>query len=112
LANSALAVYNTIVAGPQVLNRPACLGRVTSLGNNLFTDPNCAVVLLPDDVTGDPRLADFTDDGTPGHGFIPLLRRSPALNAGDSAACLPTDQRGRKRSGASCDIGAIEGTHP
>ena len=111
-ASSALALYNTIVSGPPALGEPACLGRATSLGNNLFTDPSCAVALLPDDLTGDPRLGDFTDDGTPGHGFLPLLRRSPAINAGDDAACLPTDQRGRRRAGKSCDIGAIEGTHP
>lgn len=111
-ASSALAVYNTIVSGLLVLNRPACLGRVTSLGNNLFSDPTCAVTLLADDLMGDPRLGDFTDNGTPGHGFLPLLRRSPALNAADPGACLPTDQRGHKRTAKGCDIGAIEGTRP
>ena len=28
------------------------------------------------------------------------------------AACLPADQRGRRRVGKSCDIGGIEGIHP
>jgi hypothetical protein len=111
-ATSALALYNTIVSGPSILGISDCVGRATSLGNNLFSDPNCAVALLPDDLTGDPLLGDFTDDGTPGHGFLPLLKRSPAINAGDDAACLPTDQRGRRRVGKACDIGAIEGTHP
>ena len=27
-------------------------------------------------------------------------------------ACLPADQRGRRRVAKSCDIGAIEGIHP
>ena len=110
--SSALAVYNTIVSGRQILNHPACFGQVTSLGNNLFSDGSCAVTLLADDLTGDPRLGDFTDDGTPGHGFLPLLRRSPALNAGDPGACLPFDQRGHRRTAKGCDIGAIEGTRP
>jgi len=111
-ASSALAVYNTIVSGRQILGHPACFGRVTSLGNNLFSDSSCAVGLLSGDLSGDPRLGDFTDDGTPGHGFLPLLRRSPALNAGDAGACLPTDQRGHRRTAKGCDIGAIEGTRP
>ena len=111
-ASSALAVYNSIVSGRPILGHPACFGQVTSLGNNLFSDSTCAVTLLSDDLTGDPRLGDFTDDGTPGHGFLPLLRRSPALNAGDAGACLPTDQRGRRRTAKGCDIGAIEGTRP
>ena len=109
-AGSALALHNTIVSGPSdAINQP-CRGPVTSLGNNLFTDPSCAVALLPDDVTGDARLGDFVDNGTPGHGFFPLLRRSPAIDAGGAAACPPTDQRGQRRRRASCDIGAIEGT--
>jgi len=111
-SSSALAVYNTIVSGRQILNHPACFGQVTSLGNNLFSDSSCAVTLLSDDLTGDPRLGDFTDDGTPGHGFLPLLRRSPALNAADPGACLPFDQRGHKRTAKGCDIGAIEGRRP
>jgi len=112
-ANNALAVYNTIVSGSLAqFGPPACTGQVTSLGNNVFTQASCAVALLSSDLTGDPRLGDFTDDGTPGHGFLPLLRRSPALNAGDPAACLPTDQRGHKRTAKGCDIGAIEGVRP
>ncbi|HEY7540249.1 MAG TPA: choice-of-anchor Q domain-containing protein [Methylomirabilota bacterium] len=111
-ASSALAVYNTIVSGQQLLNHPACINPVTSLGNNLFSDPACAVTLFSGDLTGDPGLGDFTDDGTPGHGFLPLRRGSPALNAGDAGACLPADQRGRRRTARGCDIGAIEGTRP
>jgi hypothetical protein len=38
-----------------------------------------------------------------------LLSGSPAIDAGDDAACLPTDQRGVVRpQGAHCDIGAYE----
>jgi len=111
VATSALALHNTIVSGPSNPAGLACRGRVTSLDNNLFFDPACAVVLLPHDRIGDPGLASFIDLGVPGRGFFPLLSNSPALDAADNAACLPADQRGRLRSGG-CDIGAVEGVEP
>jgi len=117
--SSALALYNTIVAGRRhFLGQPACGAATpgasppTSLGNNLFTDPRCVVALLEDDLIADLRLGDFTDNGTPGRGFLPLLPDSPAIDAADNAACLPTDQLGRQRVDGSCDIGAIEGVGP
>jgi len=40
---------------------------------------------------------------------VPLLPGSPAIDAGDSAYCPATDQRGIARpQGAGCDIGAFE----
>jgi hypothetical protein len=110
-ATSALALHNTIISGPSDSSAPACQGQVTSLDNNLFFDPNCAVALLPHDRTGDPGLGDYIDFGVPGRGFFLLTSNSAALDAGDNAACLPTDQRGSLRSG-SCDMGAVEGTNP
>ena len=110
-ATSALALHNTIVSGPSDFSATACQGQVTSLDNNLFFDPNCAVALLPHDRTGDTGLGDYIDFGVPGRGFFLLTSNSSALDAGDNAACLPTDQRGSPRSG-SCDIGAVEGTDP
>ena len=112
VATSALALHNTIVSGPSNPGGFACRGRVTSLDNNLFFDPACAVALLPHDRTGDPGLGDFIDFGAPGRGFFLLATSSPALDAGDNAACLPADQRGRLRAGAGCDIGAVEGGEP
>jgi hypothetical protein len=103
------ALHNTIVGPPSFPPLTACAAPGASLGNNLFVDSSCAVALLSDDLVSDPQLGQFTDDGTPGHGFLPLLASSPALDAGDNAACLPTDQLGRLRRGRSCDIGAIEG---
>jgi hypothetical protein len=108
---STLALHNTIVSGPSEPTGFACHGKVTSLDNNIFFDPACAVALLPHDRTGDPGLGDFIDFGAPGRGFFLLSSNSQALDAGDNAACLPADQRGRLRSGG-CDIGAIEGTTP
>jgi hypothetical protein len=80
---------------------------VTSLGHNLIGDPTgCAITLQPADLTGDPGLGTFTDNGTPGNGHIPLQRGSPAIDAGNNAFCPPTDQLGRRRIGP-CDIGAM-----
>jgi hypothetical protein len=112
VATSALALHNTIVSGPSNPAGFACRGQVTSLDNNLFFDPACAVAVLPHDRTGDPGLGDFIDFGAPGRGFFLLATSSQALDAGDNAACPPTDQRGRPRTGAGCDIGAIEGVEP
>jgi hypothetical protein len=110
-----LALQNTLVALNTGRLSSDCNGAVTSLGNNLIGDPTgCAIILQPTDLTGAPGLGDFTDDGTPGNGHIPLRRGSPAIDAGNDAFCPPTDQLGRRRVniprvGTSlCDIGAIE----
>ena len=88
-----------------------CRGTVTSLGNNLFDDPTgCTITLQPSDLTGDPGLDIFTDNGRPGNGHFPLLSTSQAIDAGNDAVCPRTDQLGRRRIGP-CDIGAIEFRH-
>ena len=85
-----------------------CAGTVTSLGTNLIGDPTgCTITLQPTDLTGDPGLGAFTDDGTPGNGHFPLLPSSQAIDEGNDAACPKTDQLGSPRVGP-CDIGAIE----
>jgi hypothetical protein len=96
---------NTILAR----NDSDCDGRVTSLGHNLIGEipTDCMIILQPTDLTGDPGLGPFEDDGTPGNGHFPLLRDSPAIGAGNDAFCPPTDQLGEPRVGR-CDIGAIE----
>jgi hypothetical protein len=86
---------------------------VTSLGHNVIGDlSGCTIALHPTDLTGDPGLGEFADDGTPGHGHVPLLAASRAINAGNNEVCvenpeLATDQLGNPRVGI-CDIGAIE----
>jgi len=90
---------------------PDCIGVVISLGHNLIGDlTGCTITLQPTDLTGDPGLGDFADNGTPGNGHIPLLKTSQAIDAGNKAVCPRTDQLGRLRLGA-CDIGAIEFRH-
>lgn len=94
---------------------PDCSGTFTSLGNNLITDHDptgCNFPLQPSDLTGDPGLSAFTDDGTPGNGHFPLLPDSQAIDAGNNDVCLDdpilaTDQIGNPRFGI-CDIGSIE----
>jgi hypothetical protein len=86
---------------------PDCVGVVTSLGTNLIGDPTgCTITLQPGDLTGDPGLGDFTDNGRPGNGHFPLLKTSQAIGAGSDALCPRTDQLGQRRIGP-CDIGAI-----
>ena len=102
--DSILALQNTILAR----NGGDCFDLITSLGNNLIGVPSgCTNTLQPTDLTGDPGLAAFIDDGTPGNGHFPLLEASPAIDAGDNDACPATDQIGEPRVG-TCDIGAIE----
>ena len=80
----------------------------TSLGNNLIGNlSDCPITLLSTDLIGSPGLGPFMDDGTPGNGHFPLLSTSRAIDAGNDAACPPTDQLDQPRVGR-CDIGAIE----
>jgi len=99
-------LVNTILAsnGQDCNSRP---GPFTSLGNNLIGDPTgCTITGRPSDLTGDPGLDAFTDNGTPGNGHFPLLPTSQAIDAGNNAVCPRTDQLGQRRIGP-CDIGAI-----
>jgi hypothetical protein len=92
-----------------------CFGVVTSRGNNLLGDTTgCSITLQSSDLTGNPGLDAFTDDGTPGNGHFPLLETSRAIDAGNDAACPRADQLGQPRvdipqvGTSHCDIGAIE----
>jgi hypothetical protein len=99
-----IVLRNTIVdqcSGPSVR-------AITSEGNNVIADlTDCGINLRSSDLTGDPGLAAFIDDGTPGGGRFPLLADSQAINAGNESACPPTDQLETPRNGP-CDIGAVE----
>jgi hypothetical protein len=107
LQNTILARSTTNFGGPV----RDCTGPVTSLGHNLIGNPTgCTITLQPSDLTGDPGLGDFTDNGRPGNGHFPLLPTSQAIDAGSDAVCPRTDQLGRLRIGP-CDIGAIEFRH-
>ena len=110
--NGAVELQNTIVARNASLfegvdcDSPTTL--ITSLGHNLIGDPtSCEVAWQRSDLTGDPGLGTYTEDGKLGHGHIPLLAGSRAIDSGDDGACPPTDQLGQPRAG-TCDIGAVE----
>jgi hypothetical protein len=103
LQNTILALNVSGLSG----RGPDCFGTVTSLGNNLIGDPTgCTITLQPSDLTGDPGLGDFTDNGKPGNGHFPLLSTSQAIDAGNNDVCPKRDQLGRRRVGP-CDIGSI-----
>jgi CSLREA domain-containing protein len=78
--------------------------------NNLVEDGSCSPAL-----SGDPLLGPLAENGGPTR-TLALLPGSPAIDAGDDAACssLPVsglDQRGAARpQGERCDIGAYEYT--
>lgn len=83
-------------------------GAIISLGSNLIGDATgCNIVLLQSDLTGDPGLEDYADDGTPGNGHLPLHADSSAIDSGDQRSCPKRDQLGNRRK-KPCDIGAVE----
>lgn len=91
-----------------------CLGVLTSLGHNLEDGGTCALGQPSDMSNTAPSLDPLGGygGGTPTHA---LAADSPAIDAGDNAACPATDQRGGARpvdgdgdGQAVCDIGAYE----
>ena len=72
--------------------------------NNAIFPNQCGTPSL----TSDPNLGSLTNNGGLTQ-TMALLPNSPAIDAGDDAACLNTDQRGTARpQGSHCDIGAFE----
>ena len=107
LRNTILALNFTFL-GPDCRDETPAVGPIVSLGNNIIGDlSGCTITLLPSDLTGDPGLGAFVDDGAPGNGRFPLLSGSQAIDAGDDGACPSTDQLDTPRNGP-CDIGAVE----
>lgn len=94
---------------------------IESLGNNIFGRVgNCRLTPGPNDqMEADPQLGALfgMEDETAGNEFFPLAEASPAIDAGNPAPCvhseqtpdLDKDQTGRSREGA-CDIGSSEMT--
>jgi len=76
--------------------------------HNLITSANTD--LPPDTIVADPLLAPLADNGGPTQTHA-LLPGSAAIDAGDNASNLATDQRGDGHArvvGAATDIGAFE----
>ncbi len=102
-------VTNTIVADNSGGN---CEGPITSGGHNLDTRSTCGFSGAGDISDMNAVLGPLQDNGgeTQTHA---LPNNSPALEAGDDAACQLTDQRGITRpQGLHCDMGAFETENP
>lgn len=92
----------------------AGVGNYQSLGYNLDSDNSCRLTAAGDRPGVNPRLGPLSNNGGPTWTHA-LAQNSPALDAGNNATCLPTDQRGRPRpvdgngnGVAVCDIGPFE----
>jgi beta-glucanase (GH16 family) len=106
-----LTLANTIFTGNQwyACERFASgtAANVISGGHNVVQDGSCNPV-ASDQIVWDARIGPLGDNGgpTPTHA---LLAGSPAIDAGEDAACPATDQRGVARpQGAHCDVGSFE----
>ncbi|KPL90321.1 right-handed parallel beta-helix repeat-containing protein [Herpetosiphon geysericola] len=100
ITSSSVNSFNTILANSR--SGPNCAGSLVLI-NTLIEDGSCAATLI-----GDPLLAPIAEyaGSTP---TMALLPGSPAIDAGDSAVCALSDQRGIARpQGAGCDLGAFE----
>ena len=99
---------NTIVANSASGGDCVNNGTITANSHNLVEDSSCSAGL-----TADPLLDSLADNGGSTWTFK-LLADSPALDAGDDAACAASpvnnlDQRGGTRPlGPHCDIGSYE----
>ncbi len=106
---------NCIIAGNSATSGIDVIGTLNSLDYNLIQDTNGATitgVITHNIYNQDPKLGPLADYGGPTP-TMPLLAGSPAIDAGGTTDCLPTDQRGRIRPyGAACDIGAFESSPP
>jgi hypothetical protein len=83
-------------------------GGFADLGYNLSSDARCAFTDVGSMNSTDPKLSPLQDNGGPTL-TMALLRGSPCIDAGDTAAAPPADQRGYPRpAGRAADIGAVE----
>jgi hypothetical protein len=106
IRTSGAAMVNTLLAE----NMPGgnCLGTITDLGHNLSSDTTCAFTNAASMNNTYALLGPLTNNGGP-TATIALLPGSRAIDAGDTAAAPPTDQRGVPRPfGKAADIGAYE----
>jgi HYR domain-containing protein len=103
-ANGTLTLINSIVAKN---GSPDCTAPATTTDDSLDGDGTCGVGALS---SKNPQLASLNFHGGSSPVDVPAST-SPALRAGDPAACPAVDQRGAARrsvGGQPCDIGSVE----
>jgi hypothetical protein len=105
---------NTIVANNDGMQCDSGTFGYTSQGNNIDGSTTCSFTQQSDRSNTNPQLGPLQNNGGPTQTHA-LPKGSPAVDAGDNAACPPTDQRGQARpfdgnddGVATCDIGAFE----
>lgn len=105
-----LNLINTIVALNTNTAAPDLGGWPSSSGHNLIGSLTGSFwTPVTGDMTGNPGLETFMDNGTPGNGHFPLRRASRAIDKGDNNGVPYSDQIGTQRPKfKGSDIGAIE----
>lgn len=105
---------NSLVALTYGVNYPFAMcdggyfGTFISNGHNIDTGSGCNFTQPTDQQNVTPKLLPLRDNGGPVP-TVALRPTSPAVNAGDGAACPVSDARGVARlANAACDIGAYE----
>jgi CSLREA domain-containing protein len=107
---TALNVKNTIVAGNTAGGTPADCGAVVAAtsADNISGDASCQFTDPGSHQNTNPLLGALANNGGPTD-TMALQPGSPAIDAGTSAGCPATDQRGVARpQGSACDVGAFE----
>ena len=115
--SGSVKIKNTLVAHNRSLFGYDLSGKITSLGHNLIgIIDGSQFIPAEGDKYGTarrPQKTGVNEAADNGRGTITaaLLPGSPAIGAGDPAACPATDQRGAARpAGEACSIGAFEGS--
>ena len=106
--DASTTVTNTIFASSATTPSNCGGAPLTSGGHNIDNGTSCGLAASGDRSSTDPRESIVGDRGGPTD-TVGLSESSPAIDAGLSAACPASDQRGFPRPmGPACDIGAFE----
>lgn len=110
ISSNSFSIVNTIIANTYNVGDCYRVGStIISDTNSIIEDGSCNAAGIGAR-TGDPSLLPLADNG--GSTKTMALRdNSIAVNTGDNATCLATDQRGDDRAASvddACDVGAFE----
>jgi hypothetical protein len=105
LGTDGSTLVNTLLATNTPVNAS---GAINDLGHNLSSDGSGAFSAPGSLTNADPKLGPLASNGGPTL-TMALVAGSLAIDAGDTSAAPPTDQRGFPRpAGVAADIGAVE----